>query len=147
MIALQPALKFNGGGHVNHSLFWQNLCPPDRAAPPTGALAAAIAAQFGSVADLQARLSAAGAGIQGSGWAWLGYDPAAGRLALGVTANQDPASTLGLHPLLGIDCWEHAYYLQYKNVRPDYLKRVWEVVNWADVGARYEKVVGSGGGK
>lgn len=140
MLALQPALKFNGGGHVNHSLFWRNLCPPDQAAPPSGALAAAIAAEFGSVESLQSRLTAAGAGIQGSGWAWLGWDAAAQRLALGVSANQDPAGSVGLHPLLGIDCWEHSYYLQYKNVRPDYLKAVWKVVNWADVGRRYEAV-------
>ena len=138
MLALQPALKFNGGGHLNHSLFWQNLGPPGEAGPPTGALAAAIAAQFGSVDALQARLSAAGAGIQGSGWAWLGWDAAAGRLALGVTPNQDPAASVGLVPLLGIDCWEHAYYSQYRNVRPDYLRAVWSVVNWADVGSRYE---------
>ena len=90
--------------------------PPGEAGPPTGALAAAIAAQCGSVDALQARLSAAGAGIQGSGWAWLGWDAAAGRLALGVTPNQDPAASVGLVPLLGIDCWEHAYYSQYRNV-------------------------------
>jgi Fe-Mn family superoxide dismutase len=142
MVALQPALKFNGGGHINHSLFWQNLCPPGEAAPPSGPLVAAIEAEFGSVANLQSRLSAAGAGIQGSGWAWLGWDAASSRLALGTTSNQDPAVTIGLHPLLGIDCWEHAYYLQYKNVRPDYLKRVWDVVNWKDVGARYEAAAG-----
>jgi Fe-Mn family superoxide dismutase len=141
MLALQPALKFNGGGHINHSLFWQNLCPPGEAGPPEGALAAAIAAEFGSVDALQARLSAAGAGIQGSGWAWLGWDPAGRRLGLGVTANQDPAGSVGLTPLLGIDCWEHSYYLQYKNVRPDYLKAVWKVVNWRDVGVRYEAAV------
>lgn len=80
------------------------------------------------------RFSAAATGVQGSGWAWLGYDKGEDKLVVGATANQDPCSTLGLAPLLGVDVWEHAYYLQYKNVRPDYVKAVWEIVNWANVG-------------
>ena len=140
-IALQGAIKFNGGGHLNHSIFWANLAPPScgGGAPPTGALADAIAAQWGSLDALQAQMSASTVAIQGSGWGWLGYDKASGRLAIATCANQDPLeATTGLVPLLGIDVWEHAYYLQYKNVRPDYVKAVWGVVNWADVAARFD---------
>ena len=140
-IALQGAIKFNGGGHLNHSIFWANLAPPScgGGAPPTGALADAIAAQWGSLDALQAQMSAQTVAIQGSGWGWLGYDKAAARLAIATCANQDPLeATTGLVPLLGIDVWEHAYYLQYKNVRPEYVKAIWGVVNWADVAARYD---------
>ena len=140
MIALHGALKFNGGGHVNHSIFWQNLAPVGKGGgePPTGALAAKIDATFGSLDALQAAMSARSAAVQGSGWGWLGYDAAGDRLAVATCANQDPLSTAGLVPLLGIDVWEHAYYLDYKNVRPDYLKEIWKVVNWTDVGARFD---------
>ncbi len=78
------------------------------------------------------------AAVQGSGWGWLGYNPATGRVQIATLANQDPLSTVGLVPLLGIDVWEHAYYLDYLNVRPDYLKAIWGVVNWNDVSARFE---------
>jgi superoxide dismutase, Fe-Mn family len=89
------------------------------------------------------KFSASSAGVQGSGWGWLGFDAAAGKLSVATTANQDPLQpTTGMVPLLGIDVWEHAYYLQYKNVRPDYLKEVWKVVNWKDVAARYEAAGG-----
>eukprot|EP00897_Mesotaenium_endlicherianum_P000625 jgi/Mesen1/10563/ME000843S10067 len=120
-IALQKVLKFHGGGHVNHSIFWQNLAPSKEGGgePPSGALAAAIDAHYGSLDGLVAKFSAAGAGLQGSGWV-------------------DPLSTVGLVPLLGVDMWEHSYYLQYKNVKADYLKNIWKVVNWKDVAARYE---------
>ena len=137
LVALQPALKFNGGGHLNHSIFWTNLCPPDHYAPPEGGLAEAIDAQFGSLAGLQAEMSAKTAAVQGSGWGWLGYDRAEGLMKITTTANQDPLlATTGLVPLLGIDVWEHAYYLQYRNVRPDYLREIWKVVNWQNVSER-----------
>mmetsp|Transcript_37289 Transcript_37289/g.45070 ORF Transcript_37289/g.45070 Transcript_37289/m.45070 type:complete len:222 (+) Transcript_37289:87-752(+) len=136
MIALQGAIKFNGGGHVNHSIFWQNLAPVKDCAPPSGELLTAIDAEFGSLEAMTTKFNAAAAGVQGSGWGWLGYNQATGRVQIATTANQDPCSTTGLVPLLGIDVWEHAYYLQYKNVRPDYLKAVWQVVNWDDVAAR-----------
>jgi len=137
LVALQPALKFNGGGHLNHSIFWTNLCPPDRWTPPEGGLAQAIEAQFGSVEALQAELSAKTAAVQGSGWGWLGYDRSEGLMKVATTANQDPLqATTGLVPLLGIDVWEHAYYLQYRNVRPDYLREIWKVVNWQNVAER-----------
>ena len=141
IVQMQAAIKFNGGGHLNHSIFWANLAPPScgGGAPPTGALADAIAAQWGSLDALQAQMSASTVAIQGSGGGWLGYDKASGRLAVAACANQAPLeATTGLVPLLGIDVWEHAYYLQYKNVRPDYVKAVWGVVNWADVAARYD---------
>jgi Fe-Mn family superoxide dismutase len=110
MIALQPALRFNGGGHVNHSIFWANLAPPSAGGggEPAGALGDAVKARWGSFAALKAAMVAAGAGVQGSGWAWLGYNKAAARLEVVATANQDPLSTLGLEPILGIDVWEHA---------------------------------------
>ncbi|KAK3242911.1 Superoxide dismutase [Mn], mitochondrial [Cymbomonas tetramitiformis] len=136
MIALQGAIKFNGGGHVNHSIFWQNLAPVKDCAPPSGELASSIEADFGSLDAMITKFNGSAAGVQGSGWGWLGYNKETGKLQIATTANQDPCSTTGLVPLLGIDVWEHAYYLQYKNVRPDYLKAVWQVVNWSDVGAR-----------
>lgn len=141
MIALQSALKFNGGGFVNHSIFWTNLAPKDKGGgqAPTGALAQAIDKKFGSLQTLIDQLSAKSIAIQGSGWGWLGYDKANQSLCLATCDNQDPLSTKGLVPLLGIDVWEHAYYLQYKNVRADYVKAIWSIVNWSDVAQRFEK--------
>ena len=139
VIALQNAVKFNCGGHLNPSIFWQNLAPPSKGGGdlPKGELRTLIETQYGSLDALQTTLSAATVGVQGSGWGWLGYDKAAKKLVVTTTANQDPlAPTTGFTPLLGIDVWEHAYYLQYKNVRPDYVKHIWKVVNWADVEAR-----------
>lgn len=139
-IALHAALRFNGGGHINHSIFWNNLAPPTVGGgePPSGLLATAIDEEFGSLDGFVKKFSAAGAGVQGSGWVWLGLNKEQKRLVIQTTANQDPLVTTGLIPLLGIDVWEHAYYLQYKNVRPDYLKNIWKVVNWKDVASRYE---------
>jgi len=137
MIALQPALKFNGGGHINHSIFWHNLSP-DGGGEPTGDLLDAIKRDFGNFDSFIAKMSAATIAIQGSGWGWLGYNTDTDRLAIATCANQDPLQgTTGLVPLFGIDVWEHAYYLQYKNVRPDYVKEIWQVVNWKDVSQRY----------
>eukprot|EP00608_Synchroma_pusillum_P009138 CAMPEP_0198428114 /NCGR_PEP_ID=MMETSP1452-20131203/6354_1 /TAXON_ID=1181717 /ORGANISM="Synchroma pusillum, Strain CCMP3072" /LENGTH=403 /DNA_ID=CAMNT_0044148503 /DNA_START=1 /DNA_END=1207 /DNA_ORIENTATION=+ len=139
LISLQPAYKFNAGGHLNHSIFFGGLCPPSEYEPPSGELAALIEAQFGSLEALQDKVTAATVPVQGSGWGWLGYDKAAGKLAIATCANQDPLeATTGLVPLFGIDVWEHAYYLQYKNVRPDYVKAIWQVANWKDVAARLE---------
>mmetsp|Transcript_3865 Transcript_3865/g.10946 ORF Transcript_3865/g.10946 Transcript_3865/m.10946 type:complete len:221 (+) Transcript_3865:86-748(+) len=137
-IAMHDAIKFNGGGHVNHSIFWTNLCPAKDFEPPSGVLAAAIDTQFGSLEEFQGKFAATTAAVQGSGWGWLGYDKATGKLAIATTGNQDPLSTKGLVPLLGVDVWEHAYYLQYKNVRPDYLKAIWQVVSWKNVSERLE---------
>eukprot|EP01023_Acetabularia_acetabulum_P010223 TRINITY_DN1467_c0_g1_i2.p1 TRINITY_DN1467_c0_g1~~TRINITY_DN1467_c0_g1_i2.p1 ORF type:complete len:220 (-),score=40.25 TRINITY_DN1467_c0_g1_i2:187-846(-) len=137
MIALHPALKFNGGGHVNHSIFWKNLCPAKDYAPPSGDLLESINLEFGSYDDFVSNFNTTTAAVQGSGWGWLGYNKLSGKLQISTCSNQDPLSITGLVPLLGIDVWEHAYYLQYKNVRPDYLKAVWNVVNWTDVAQRY----------
>ena len=130
---LQGAIKFNGGGHVNHSLFWKNLAPPGECAPPEGELLSMIERDFGSLDALKTKFAAQTVAVQGSGWGWLGYDKATQKLAVATTANQDPCSTVGLVPLLGVDVWEHAYYLQYKNVRPDYVNAIWDIVNWKDV--------------
>ncbi|KAI8925859.1 Manganese/iron superoxide dismutase, partial [Entophlyctis helioformis] len=139
VISLQGALKFNGGGHINHSIFWTNLVSPKAGggelAP--GALHDAITKDFGSLEEFKKNFAAQAAGVQGSGWGWLGYNKAAKRLEIATTPNQDPLT--GLIPILGVDVWEHAYYLQYKNVRPDYLKAIWSVVNWKNVAERYAK--------
>jgi len=136
IIALQPALKFNGGGHINHTIFWQ-VMSPNGGGLPTGDLMVAIKDNFGSFDAMKAELTAASVGVQGSGWGWLGYKPSNGRLKVATCANQDPLlATTGLVPLFGIDVWEHAYYLQYKNVRPDYVKAIFDVANWDEVGNR-----------
>lgn len=141
MAGLLSAIKFNGGGNINHTIFWTNLAPKNKGggAPPEGALAQAIQQEFGSLQTLIDQLSALSVGIQGSGWGWLGFDKAHNRLVLASCDNQDPLVTKGLIPLLGIDVWEHAYYLQYKNVRADYVKTIWSVVNWKNVAERFEK--------
>eukprot|EP00753_Platysulcus_tardus_P003155 PLAT12285.2.p2 GENE.PLAT12285.2~~PLAT12285.2.p2 ORF type:complete len:223 (-),score=108.88 PLAT12285.2:76-744(-) len=138
-IALQAALQFNGGGHINHSIFWQNLAPPSKGGggEPEGELAVAIAEKWGSFEDFKTLFNAKTAAVQGSGWGWLGWDNENGGLAITAMPNQTPLAVTGHTPLLGIDVWEHAYYLQYKNARPEYLKEVWNVINWADVSARY----------
>lgn len=140
MIALQQAIKFNGGGHVNHSIFWTNLAPVSKGGgqPPSGELAKAIEIKFGSVASLIEKMSAQTVAIQGSGWGWLGYNKSLNELQIAICANQDPLSTQGLIPLLGIDVWEHAYYLQYKNVRAEYVKNIWNVVSWKNVQERFD---------
>ncbi len=142
MIALQQAIKFNGGGHVNHSIFWTNLAPVSKGGghPPKGELLKALEAQFGSFDGFKEKMSALTVGIQGSGWGWLGVDKVSQKLILTTCANQDPLSTQGFVPLLGIDVWEHAYYLQYMNVRGDYVKNIWNVVNWANVAERFAGV-------
>uniref|UniRef100_A0A8C6CTP0 Superoxide dismutase n=1 Tax=Moschus moschiferus TaxID=68415 RepID=A0A8C6CTP0_MOSMO len=136
-IALQPALKFNGGGHINHSIFWTNLSL-NGGGESKGELLEAIKRDFGSFAKFKEKLTAVSVGDQGSGWGWLGFNKLQGRLQIAACSNQDPLQgTAGLIPLLGIDLWEHAYYPQYKNVRPDYLKAIWNVINWENLTARY----------
>jgi len=142
MISLQGAIKFNGGGHVNHSIFWTNLAPTKKGGgeAPTGDIAERIKKQFGSTDNFINKFNTSTAAIQGSGWGWLGYNKEEDRLQIVSCANQDPLSTHStpLIPLLGIDVWEHAYYLQYKNARPDYLKAIWKIVNWKNVNERLE---------
>lgn len=137
MIALQSAIKFNGGGFINHSIFWETLAPAGKGGSPSPKLKAAIERDFGSLDAMIKEMSEKTGAIQGSGWGWLGAKPN-GTLEIVTCQNQDPLITLGLHPLFGIDVWEHAYYLQYKNVRPDYIKAIWEIVNWDAVSSRYK---------
>lgn len=139
MVALQSAIKFNGGGHINHSIFWTNLTPQKKGGGElaSGQLFDAISKEFGSKDAFIEQMSAKATAIQGSGWGWLGYNKAKKRLEIATCDNQDPLSTKGLVPLLGIDVWEHAYYLQYKNVRADYVKAIWSIVNWKNVEQRF----------
>ncbi len=140
MIELDSAIKFNGGGHVNHSIFWTNLAPKGNGGggEPSGSLKEAIDKEWGSFDKFKEAFNSQTAAVQGSGWGWLGWCPKNKRLVIATRSNQDPLSTLGLVPLLGVDVWEHAYYLQYKNVRPDYLKAIWDVVNWKNVQERFD---------
>jgi Fe-Mn family superoxide dismutase len=115
IISLQQVIKFNGGGHLNHTIFWKNLVSPKKGGGDLkpGDLKTKIESQFGSLENLQTKLSAATVGVQGSGWGWLGYDKVSQSLVVATTPNQDPLeATTGVVPLLGIDVWEHAYYLQ-----------------------------------
>jgi Fe-Mn family superoxide dismutase len=130
----QGPVRNQAGGHANHTLFWENMSP-DGGGEPTGELADAINAAFGSFADFQAKFEDNGVTQFGSGWTWLVLD--GGELELTKTANQDSPLLEGQTPLLGNDVWEHAYYLKYQNKRPDYLKAWWNVVNWAKVAERY----------
>lgn len=141
MIALQPALKFNGGGHINHSIFW-TVMSPNGGGEPSGDILSAIHRDFGSYDSMREKLSAASIGVQGSGWGWLGFNKTTRTLAIATCANQDPLeATTGLVPLFGIDVWEHAYYLQYKNVRPDYVKAIFNVANWPNIEERFQKAM------
>lgn len=143
MISLQSAIKFNGGGHINHSIFWTNLTPKkDATGKPEGDLGNAINQKFGSLDKFIENFSAKTVAIQGSGWGWLGLNKANQQLEIVTCDNQDPLVTKGLVPLLGIDVWEHAYYLQYKNVRADYVKAIWQIINWKNVSERYNKALG-----
>ena len=128
------AVRNNGGGHYNHSLFWQWMSP-DGGGEPDGALGAAIEAAFGSFADFQAKLKDAGVNRFGSGWSWLVHDGSG--LAVVSSANQDNPVTDGHTPLLGVDVWEHAYYLKYQNRRPDYIDAWWNVVDWSKIAERF----------
>lgn len=142
MISLEPVIRFNGGGHLNHDLFWKMLTPVSKGGGQItkGTLLTSIEAQFGSFDTFKERLTKASLGIQGSGWGWLAYHPADKRLVITTCSNQDPISTQGLVGLLGLDVWEHAYYLQYKNVRGDYLKNIWQVIDWNFVQKRFEEI-------
>jgi len=135
---ISPVVRNNGGGHWNHSFFWETLAPHAGGAP-TGALANAVNTAFGSFDEFKTKFAAAGAGRFGSGWAWLIVKD--GKLEISSTPNQDNplmdvAETKGT-PILGVDVWEHAYYLKYQNKRPDYLTAIWNVINWAKVSERF----------
>ena len=138
-IATLPLLNFHGGGHTNHSLFWENLAPKNQGGgePPSGALAKSIDSHFGSLEQLKEKFNVALAGIQGSGWAWLVQDTQTGALQIRTYANQDPVVGQ-FRPVLGIDAWEHAYYLQYENRKAEYFKNIWEVGNWKAADKRFK---------
>ena len=131
---IRTAVRNNGGGYANHSLFWQIMTPAG-GGEPSGALADAINSAFGSFAEFKAKFSAAALAIFGSGWAWLAADDA--RLTICSTGNQDTPLMRGKTPILGIDVWEHAYYLHYQNRRADYISAFFNVINWAKVGELY----------
>jgi superoxide dismutase, Fe-Mn family len=133
--AIRTAVRNNGGGHANHSLFWQ-LLSPNGGGNPTGALAEAIDSKFGSFDEFKTKFENAGKTRFGSGWAWLVLNN--GELEVTSTANQDSPLMEGQTPLLGVDVWEHAYYLKYQNRRPDYLAAFWNVVNWEEVSRRFD---------
>ncbi len=131
----RAAVRNNGGGHANHTLFWE-IMGPNGGGEPSGSLGDAIADTFGSVADLKTAVNDAGVKRFGSGWTWLVWDGTG--LAVKSTPNQDTPVMDGDVPLLGIDVWEHAYYLNYQNRRPDYLEAWWNVVDWSAVAARFD---------
>ena len=130
---IRTAVRNNGGGHVNHTMFWE-IMGPGKGGAPTGAISEAITATFGGFDAFKEQMNKAGVGRFGSGWAWL--VDAGGKLAIESTANQDSPLMEGKKPILGIDVWEHAYYLKYQNRRPDYLAAWWNVINWDAVNQR-----------
>jgi Fe-Mn family superoxide dismutase len=134
---IRGAVRNNGGGFKNHNIFW-NVMSPDGGGAPTGDLAAAIDAAFGNFAAFQEKFAAAGMTQFGSGWSWLCKD-GDGALSVVATANQDNPLSMALTPLMGIDVWEHAYYLNYQNMRGDYIKAWWNVVNWEEVSRRFSE--------
>lgn len=137
---IRTAVRNNGGGHVNHSMFWQ-IMKPNGGGAPSGDLANAINATFGSLDQLKAAFNDAGAKRFGSGWAWLVLDGNS-KLQVISTANQDSPFMDGFYPVMGNDVWEHAYYLKYQNRRPEYLSAWWNVLNWDEIGKRYDRARG-----
>ena len=135
---LEKDLAFNLGGHINHSVFWQNMSP-DGGGSPEGELAAAIDDGFGSFDAFRAHFTATALGVQGSGWAVLAWDGVGARPVVFQLFDQQGNAPLGVTPLLQLDVWEHAYYLDYQNVRADYVTAFWNIVNWPDVAARLER--------
>jgi len=134
---LEKNLAFNLGGHVNHSVFWTNLSPDG--GEPAGELAAAIDEFFGSLDAFKKHFTAAAAGVQGSGWSILAWDSIGAKLVVVQLYDQQGNIALGLVPIVVLDVWEHAYYLDYQNVRADYIKAWWNIVNWADAGERFAR--------
>jgi Fe-Mn family superoxide dismutase len=137
---VRTAVRNNGGGHANHSMFWQ-IMKPNGGGEPTGAIASAISSTFGSFDTFKQQFNDAGVKRFGSGWAWLVMDQN-GNLSVTSTANQDSPSMDGLYPVMGNDVWEHAYYLKYQNRRPDYLAAWWNVVNWDEINKRFAQARG-----
>jgi Fe-Mn family superoxide dismutase len=134
---IRTAVRNNGGGHVNHSMFWQ-IMAPHAGGPPTGAIADAIKSSFGTFDAFKEQFAKAGVGRFGSGWAWV--VSTGGKLVIESTPNQDNPLMDGKKPVFGIDVWEHAYYLKYQNRRPDYIGAWWSVVNWTEINKRLQRV-------
>ena len=132
---IRTAVRNNAGGHINHSMFW-TIMGPNAGGEPSGELAGAISSTFGSFASFKEKFNAAATGRFGSGWAWL--VEGGGKLDIISTANQDSPVMEGKHPVMGLDVWEHAYYLKYQNRRPDYISAWWNVVNWPEVLKRFK---------
>src|SRR5437660_6318530 len=135
--SIRTAVRNNGGGHINHTMFWQ-IMKPNGGGEPTGAIASAIQSAFGSFDAFKTAFNDAGAKRFGSGWVWLVLD-SSGKLHVTSTANQDSPFMEGRYPVMGNDVWEHAYYLKYQNRRPEYLNAWWNVVNWDEISRRYEQ--------
>ena len=133
---IRTAVRNNGGGHVNHTMFWA-IMKPNGGGAPTGAIGEQIKKDFGSFEDFKTAFNAAAAKQFGSGWGWLVWE--GGKLKIVTTPNQDSPLSQGLYPILGNDVWEHAYYLKYQNKRPDYLAAWWNTINWEEVNKRFEK--------
>jgi len=133
---IRTAVRNNGGGHANHSMFWTIMAAPGEGSKPGGALAEAINSAFGGFDQFKEKFNNAGATRFGSGWAWLVKD-GAGKLDIISTANQDSPIMEGKFPVMGLDVWEHAYYLKYQNRRPDYMAAWWNVVNWTEIEKRF----------
>jgi len=134
---IEKNLAFNLGGHVNHTVYWQNMSP-EKNQSPEGELLVAIQEQFGSVEKFKGYFSAVAVGVQGSGWAILAWDQVAQQLVVLQQYDHQGNLSVGLQPILLLDLWEHAYYLDYLNVRPDYIKAWWSIVNWQDAGKRFD---------
>ena len=137
LVGLEKSLAFNLGGHVLHTMYWSNLSPAG-GGEPTGALADAIAQDFGSFAAFRAHFSQATTTVQGSGWGLLTFEPLGGRLIVEQLEVHHESTVLGGVPILAIDAWEHAYYLQYQNRRADYVTAIWNVIDWSDVSGRFD---------
>lgn len=137
LVGLEKALAFNLGGHVLHSIYWTNLSP-NGGGEPDGALRAAIDDTFDGFASFRDLFTQSALAVQGSGWGILSWEPIGGRLLVQQLGTHQDNHVIGAVPLLAIDVWEHAYYLQYQNVRADYMKAIWNVVNWADVSKRFD---------
>ena len=135
---VKGAINFNGGGYDNHKLFWNSM-KQNGGGEPTGAIADAINDSFGSFAEFKEVFSSKTAPIQGSGWGWLVYNPNSGKVEYKAMSNQTSPRTEGLVPLLGLDVWEHAYYLKYQNKRPDYIAAWWNLINWDEVNDRFSR--------
>lgn len=135
---VRGAVNFHGGGYDNHTLFWNNM-KPNGGGEPGGSVADAIKSSFGGFAQFKEKFSKDTGAIQGSGWGWLAYNPQSKKVEFTTMPNQTSPRTKGLVPLLGLDVWEHAYYLKYQNKRPDYIVAWWNVVNWGEVDNRLSK--------